>query len=108
MDVAQRNPCYLTVMSVIDRLHALEPTLRSAGLTALYLFGSAARLDTGQDSDVDLLFESDAARRFSLIDQARVRQDLSDELGAAVDLIERQALRPAIRARIEAEMTRIF
>lgn len=65
------KPCYFRGMprpSTLDRLSALTPTLRSTGLAALYLFGSAARNDDGAQSDVDLLFEVDAARRFSLLD----------------------------------------
>lgn len=92
----------------IERLHRLEPKLRSAGLTALYLFGSAARDEAGNASDIDLLFEVDGAAKLSLIDQASLQQQLSEALGAPVDLIERSALRPAIRQRAESEMLRVF
>jgi predicted nucleotidyltransferase len=92
----------------IDRLHALEPALRSAGLTALYLFGSRARGAEDAGSDVDLLFEAEGAGRLSLIDQARLQHELSDALGTPVDLIERSALRPAVRRMAESDMLRIF
>ena len=92
----------------IDRLQAMEPGLRAAGLTALYLFGSAARGRAEPASDIDLLFESDRGAGFSLIDQARLQHELSDALGAPVDLIERAALRPSVRKIVEAEMQRIF
>ena len=92
----------------IDRLQALEPELRSAGLTALYLFGSLAR-DAGRaGSDVDLLFEAEADRGLSLIDQARLQRELSEALGTRVDLLERSALRPAVRRMAESDMLRIF
>jgi predicted nucleotidyltransferase len=91
----------------IDRLHALESELRSAGLTALYLFGSLAR-DAGRAaSDVDLLFETED-RGLSLIDQARLQRQLSEALGARVDLLERSALRPAVRRIAESDMLRVF
>ena len=92
----------------LDRLHALEPALRSAGLTALYLFGSRARGVEDAASDVDLLFEAEGAGRLSLIDQARLQQELSEALGTPVDLIERSALRPSVRRMAEADMLRIF
>ena len=92
----------------IDRLHALEPALRSAGLTALYLFGSRAHGAEDVASDVDLLFEAEGAGRLSLIDQARLQQELSEALGTPVDLIERSALRPAVRRMAESDMLRIF
>ena len=92
----------------IDRLHALEPALRSAGLTALYLFGSLARGAGETASDVDLLFEAEEGRGLSLIDQARLQQALSEALETPVDLIERSALRPAVRRMAESDMLRIF
>jgi predicted nucleotidyltransferase len=92
----------------IDRLQALEPSLRSAGLTALYLFGSVARDAESEESDVDLLFEAAKDRRLSLIDQARLQRELSKVLGKRVDLLERSALRPAVRRMAESDMLRIF
>lgn len=94
--------------SAIDRLHALEPELRSAGLTALYVFGSRALGEGQASSDVDLLFEADDACGLSLIDQARLQQELSQALGTPVDLIERSALRPSVRRMAEPDMLRIF
>jgi predicted nucleotidyltransferase len=92
----------------IDRLQALESELRSAGLTALYLFGSVARDEGGDASDVDLLFEAAEDRSLSLIDQARLQRKLGEALGTGVDLLERSALRPAIRRMAESDMLRIF
>ncbi|MEA3030348.1 MAG: uncharacterized protein QOG13_1673 [Sphingomonadales bacterium] len=92
----------------IDRLQALESELRSAGLTALYLFGSHARGAGTAASDVDLLFEAEGARSLSLIDQARLQRELSEALGKRVDLLERSALRPAVRRMAASDMLRIF
>lgn len=94
--------------AAIDRLHALEPELRSAGLSALYLFGSRVRSGGAAGSDLDLLFEAQEGRGLSLIDQARIQQELSEALGAPVDLIERAALRPSVRRMAESDMLRIF
>jgi predicted nucleotidyltransferase len=86
----------------------LEKPLRSAGLSALYLFGSATRRDFNDESDIDLLFEADPVRRFSLIDQAQLQVELSTVLGRPVDFIERRSLRPGVRARAKADLVRIF
>ncbi len=94
--------------AAIDRLNALGPTLRAEGLSALYLFGSAARDDAHPDSDIDLLFEVESGRKFSLIDQAQLQIMLSEELGRNIDFIERAGLRPSVRKRVESEMVRIF
>lgn len=92
----------------ISRLKRLERRLRERGINALYLFGSTARDEAGAASDLDLLYEYDASRRFSLFDQAGVMLELSDQLGAKVDLISRIGLRPRLRERIEGEMIRVF
>ena len=92
----------------ISRLKPLERRLRERGIQALYLFGSTARDEAGEASDLDLLYEYDPSRNFSLFDQAGAMLELSDELGAKVDLISRTGLRPRLRARIEGEMVRVF
>ncbi len=92
----------------ISRLKPLESRLRERGIKALYLFGSTVRDEAGSASDLDLLYEYDPSRNFSLFDQAGAMLELSDELQARVDLVSRFGLRSRVRARIEGEMVRIF
>ena len=92
----------------IARLKPFERRLRERGISALYLFGSTARDEAGEASDLDLLYEYDPSRKFSLFDQAGAMLELSDRLEAKVDLVSRAGLRPRLRARIEGEMIRIF
>lgn len=92
----------------IERLQPFERRLRARGINALYLFGSTVRDEAGEASDLDLLYEYDPSRNFSLFDQAGAMLELSDGLGAKVDLVSRAGLRPRLRARIEGEMVRVF
>lgn len=92
----------------IRRLKPFERRLRERGIMALYLFGSTARDEAGDTSDLDLLYEYDLSRKFSLFDQAGAMLELSDELGTRVDLVSRIGLRPRLRTRIEGEMVRVF
>ena len=92
----------------LARLKPFERRLRERGINALYLFGSTARDEAGDASDLDLLFEYDSARPFSLFDQAGAMLELSDGLGAQIDLVSRIGLRPRVRARVEGEMVRVF
>lgn len=92
----------------LARLKPFEHRLRERGISALYLFGSTARDAAGDTSDLDLLFEYDPAGTFSLFDLAGTMLELSDGLGAKVDLISRRGLRPTVRARVESEMVRVF
>ena len=105
--------CYgdaVNTAEIVARLKAMEPELRSAGLEALYLFGSRARGDERADSDVDLAFDIGAARelRFSLLDQAILNDRLSVALGTAVDFVEHRSLRPRIRAQFDQDAFRVF
>lgn len=92
----------------INRLKRLERRLRERGIEALYLFGSTARDEAGDASDLDLLYDYDPSGTFSLFDQAGAMLELSDELGTKVDLVSRIGLRPRLRARIEGEMVQVF
>lgn len=95
------------ISSTIDRA---APELRAAGLSALYLFGSQARGDATEDSDIDLAFDvsQDADEHFSVIDQARLQARLQAILGRRVDFIERRGLRSRIREHVERDMVRIL
>ena len=86
----------------------LEQRLRQQGVTALYLFGSTARGDENNASDVDLIFEYDPASTFDMVNQSGVYLELRDALGVEVDLVSRYAMRPSFRAHVEPEMYRVF
>lgn len=94
--------------AALAQLRPLEETLRRQGLSALYLFGSVARDEASETSDIDLLFDVPIGFRFSLFDQARIQNDLADRLRVGVDLLPLEGLRPRFRARAEAEMIQVF
>ena len=95
---------------LIDTLGALKANLVLEGVEHLYLFGSFARGEAADTSDVDLAFDvsPDFEMRFSLIDQARVQRELAAALGRKVDLLEMRYLRPRIAATVAGEMIQIF
>jgi predicted nucleotidyltransferase len=94
--------------TALTRLEPFEDRLRASGVSALYLFGSTARGEANETSDIDLLFDYDPSSSFSLFDQARLMLELSDGLGSRVDLVSHRGLRPRLKSRIEGEMVRIF
>ena len=59
-------------------------------------------------SDLDLLFEYEPASRFALFTQADLNEELSAEIGARIDLIALDGLRPAFRERVSREMIQVF
>jgi predicted nucleotidyltransferase len=64
------------------------------------VFGSVARGDNGENSDVDFLVEFEAGR--TLLDLIGLKLDLQDLLGATVDVVTPNSLR-YIRERVLAE-----
>jgi len=74
---------------------------RRFGVRSLALFGSHARGESHADSDIDMLVEFDGVatsqRYFGL------QFFLEDLLGAPVDLVTRQALRPQLRPFVERD-----
>jgi len=70
-------------------------------LTALGYFGSYARNEASAQSDVDIVFDTDAPNLFRT---AMMREDLENWLGRPVDVVQLRGLgNVRLRARIEAE-----
>jgi uncharacterized protein len=89
-----------------DRLRALLVEFKERHgekyrLRALGYFGSYARNEAGEDSDVDIVFETDAPNLFMT---SMMRQDLEVWLGRPVDVLQLRGLNnPRLIARIERE-----
>jgi uncharacterized protein len=98
----------MSIQSTLNRLKSIEPQLRNDGVCALYLFGSVARGDDNEQSDIDLIFDVEPGSHFSLFDQARISRQLSEMLHAKVDFISRRSLHPWIKDRVEAEKMKVF
>ena len=67
----------------------------------LALFGSWARGDAGEKSDVDVLVDVDPSIGMRFVDLA---EELERALGRPVDLVSRRAIKPAYWKRIEPEL----
>ena len=93
-----------TLDVVLATLRAHEPELRAMHVQSLHVFGSVARGDAHENSDVDLLVEFD--RGVGLFHLAGVHLLLEDMLGRKVDLVMRAALVPAFRDDVLREAVR--
>ncbi len=93
-------------LEVLSTLRAQQAELHARfGVTRLTLFGSVARDEAGQDSDVDLLVEFD--RPVGLFRFIELQNHLEGLLGCGVDLGPPQSLKPRIRDRVLAEAVRV-
>ncbi len=87
------------------RLRAARPEVlrlvHDAGGEQVRVFGSVARVDDVEGSDVDLLFVM--RRPLSLMELGRLEEEVAAAVGVAVDLVPESSLRPALRVRALAE-----
>jgi len=83
-------------------LRTIKPILaQQFGVTQLALFGSSARDEAHDDSDVDILVSFDGPA--TSVRYFAVQFYLKDQLGCPVDLVTEKALRPELRPFIEKE-----
>ncbi len=71
------------------------------GVRSIRVFGSVARGDADEQSDVDFLVEMEPGR--SLFDMGGLLMDLRELLGRNVDVVSARSLRPRIREKILRE-----
>lgn len=88
--------------TILDRLKRNEAGLTALGLQHVSLFGSVARGDASEASDVDLAVTLDAAVGIDLFRFAALTEQVSRMLEAKVDLV----VEPARSARMQAEIDR--
>ena len=92
----------MTREHVLSELRAHQSWLaHDFGVAEIALFGSVARNDAGDGSDVDVLVRFDGpatARRYF-----GVQFYLEDLLGCPVDLVTHKALRPELRPNVARE-----
>lgn len=95
-------------LSVVAKLREHASELKAEGIVHLRLHGSVARGDETPASDVDLIADFEADRRFSLIDMVRIERRLGEMLGVPVDLSPSRALKDAVRQRATREAVLAF
>jgi uncharacterized protein len=92
---------------IIDKLRAHAEAIHARGARAVYLFGSTARNEARENSDVDVFIDPDY-EHFTLFDWVDLQAFLGDVLGRTVDLTTRNALHPELRERIERSATQVL
>ena len=102
--------CYGAVMerdAAIATLKAHEAELKRLGVEHLYLFGSTARGEARNDSDVDLFFDYPRGK-FGVYELMDVKEAAARILGREADIMTRDSIHKALRASIEANAVPVF
>ncbi|OYT66952.1 hypothetical protein B6V00_02395, partial [ANME-1 cluster archaeon ex4572_4] len=79
---------------------------RKYGVKKAALFGSVARGEATEESDIDLLIEFEG--RKSLLDLAGLKLELQELLRRRVDLLTYKSLHPLLKERILSEQEEIL
>jgi len=89
--------------AVLKRLSSkIEEIRKRFSVKTLSIFGSAARGELADGSDVDILVVFDQKATFDLFMDLKFY--LEELLGTSVDLVTDKALRPQVRQAIEGEI----
>jgi predicted nucleotidyltransferase len=84
----------------------LLPKVRERfGVRELAVFGSVARGEAREASDIDIIVDFEGPSTFD--GYMGLKLFLEDSLGLNVDLVTRAAIKPRLRARIESESRRV-
>jgi len=89
------------VYTVEQIKHITAPIAQAYGVKSLSLFGSYARGEATENSDIDLLVECEAIR--SAFQMGGLYADLSEGLGKTLDLVTTNHRDKAFLGRIEAD-----
>ena len=102
--VPQTNPSPATVRMAqkIAEYFKTQPVLKA------WLFGSYARGEEREDSDVDLLVKFDRSLPIGLFAYLRMHRELEEKLGCKVDLVEEGTLRPDVQKTANRDIKVIY
>lgn len=84
----------------LQTLREHEAELRALGVRHASIFGSLARGDAREDSDVDVLVDLDRDRFMGLFEYSRLKLHIAELLGNSVDVVNRQTLKPLVKDNI--------
>jgi predicted nucleotidyltransferase len=91
----------------IKRLQANRSVLRREGIAGVSVFGSVARGDAREDSDVDLLIEPAAGTSVSGLRLVRWKTLMSELLGRDADVVVREFLEDKVRETMERDLIEV-
>jgi uncharacterized protein len=109
MEISARI-CQIMFMKRDEAIKLLRPhevDLHRLGVERLYLFGSTARDEAEDGSDVDLFFDHEKGK-LGLFELMDLKDRASSILGQNADIMTRRSLHPRLRKRIEDSAILVF
>ncbi len=97
-----------TLIEALELLSRHREDLQTLVVLHAAVFGSVARGEASEESDVDILVELDPARPLDLFDYARVRLFVEELFGGKADVVNRRAIKPPLRDPILRDAIEAF
>lgn len=91
----------MTLNAIRQRREQILELAQRHGAKNVRVFGSMARDEAGESSDIDFLVDFEPGR--SLLDMSELKQDLHDLLSVDVDVVTERGLYWLLRRRILKE-----
>ena len=98
----------MNIHDAIATLRRHEDALRARGIRHAAVFGSVARSDNRPDSDLDILVEFEPEAEGSVYEYVRLKDYIAGLFDGPVDVIDRDALKPHLRAPSAREAVYAF
>ena len=95
----------LTIQQIKD---IVTDYFKDKPVKSVYLFGSYARGDAKENSDVDILFSLKKDTRISYFGLAQYLVDLEEKFSNKVDLVEEELIYPRLKKYIDADKILMF
>jgi len=98
----------MTRDEIIAKIRSTAPALRAEGVAKLAIFGSRARGDARDDSDLDVLVEVDPDAKFSLLNLSGVGLIVEEVTGLKTQVSMRRSLDARMAERIADDHIEVF
>ena len=104
------------VYTIEEIKERVVPIAERYGLRAVYVFGSYARNEANNDSDVDLLIDRTGSTIKGMFDMGNLYHDLRESIGREIDLVTTHTLEqkstrkrtPAFVEALQSERVQIY
>ncbi|OHD10095.1 MAG: hypothetical protein A2086_08210 [Spirochaetes bacterium GWD1_27_9] len=93
---------------IIQKLKDNKDIIEKYGITKLFLFGSYARNEATEDSDIDLVYENDSDKPISYIDYVELEDFLTKNFNKKIELVNYKYMNPIIKKIAEKDFIYVY